>query len=124
MAAPLEAPGAALPEMRAAGKPWKRTSCSGVSLQTGLTTSDNGTMPPPALRTYSLSTSSICMRAGASAWMMTCCMRPALGKSLTYSEPIAVDSVSLMLVNATPSASAFCRSMSRRMLVPAGRPSG
>jgi hypothetical protein len=32
---------------------------------------------------------------------MTCCIRPALGKSFTYSDPIDVDKVSLILANAT-----------------------
>ncbi|MNS73483.1 hypothetical protein D3C72_1069260 [compost metagenome] len=50
-------------------------------------------------------------------------MRPRLGKSLTYCEPIAADSVALMSVNATPIASALARSMSSRTLLPAGKPS-
>ncbi len=61
------------------------------------------------------------MRAGASACTMTCCMRPAFGKSLTYSEPMAVDSVSLMAAKPTPRAWAFWRSISSRTLVPEGR---
>ncbi len=83
MAAPLETPGAAPPAMRAAGKPWKRIICWGDSVQTGVATSPSGTRPPAALRTRSFSTSPSCMRAGASACTMTCCMRPAFGKSLT-----------------------------------------
>ena len=37
---------------------------------------------------------------------------------------MAVDRVSLMLAKETPRASAFCRSMSRRTLLPGGSPSG
>ncbi len=80
-------------------------------------------MPPSLLRTYSFSTSSSSIRWGASACRITCCSRPLLGKSLTYCEPIAADSVLLMCSKPTPIASALARSISSRTLVPAGRPS-
>ena len=80
-------------------------------------------MPPSLLRTYSFSTSSSSIRCGASACRITCCSRPLLGKSLTYCEPMAADSVLLMCSKPTPIASALARSISSRTLVPAGRPS-
>ena len=89
-----------------------------------LAKADSGTIWPLLPCTLSLSKSSGCMRAGASACTMTRWRRPALGKSLAYAEPSAVEITPLMASKLTPSALALSRSMSNCNCGASSRPSG
>ena len=76
-------PGAALPLIEAAGYMLYRVSTSGPLISRTLATAPSGTIVPLSLRTLSRRMSSIWSRNLASAWTITCQVRPKRLKSLT-----------------------------------------
>src|SRR5262249_12357737 len=87
MARPELTPGRALPLIDAAGYMLYRVRTSGPLTIFTSATAPMGTIVPELFRTRSRRMSSSWSRYLASAWQMTCQVRPNRLKSLTYSEP-------------------------------------
>ena len=80
---PVLTPGSEAPLIGAAGNILYRVIWTGPAESRTLATAPSGTMSPSALRTLSCLTVSASTRKGASAWTLTCQVRPKRLKSLT-----------------------------------------